>query len=152
MEVSTHVATTHCTSSLIANGPTAHWVGPQTLVGLWVEGREVDALANSGSQVNTVTSGYVCQHEFPVLPLHDLVDQPLILVGFGGMRTRLLGFVILRVQVIEIAGYNEDMVFLMVPDESEFSWHVPIVIGTCTLGRIINVIRRARWIDFQLLG
>ena len=28
----------------------------------------------------------------------------------------------------------------MVPDESEFGWRVPLVIGTCTIGWIINVI------------
>ena len=117
MEVSTHVATTHCVSSLITNGPTVHWVGPKTLVGLQVESREVD----SGSQVNTVTPSYVHQHEFPVLPLHDLVDHPVNLVGLGGTRTHSLGFVILRVRVSKITGYDEDMVFLLVPDELEFS-------------------------------
>ena len=112
-------------------------------MGLQVEGREVDALANSGSQVNTMMPGYVRQHEFPVLPLYDPVDHPLNLVGLGGTRTRLLGFVILRVWVNKIAGYDEDMVFLVVPDELEFSWHVPIVIGTCTLEKIINVMKES---------
>ena len=143
MEVSACIATTHQASSLIANGPTVHWVGPETLVGLQVEGREVDALANSGSQVNTVMPGYVHQHEFPVLPLHDLVDHPLNLVGLCSTRTHPLGFVILRVRVNEITSYDEDVVFLVVPDESEFSQCVPIVIGTCTLGRIINVIKES---------
>ena len=31
--------------------------------------------------------------------------------------------------------------FLVVPDESEFGWRVPLVVGTCMIGRIINVIR-----------
>ena len=128
---------------MIISGPTMHWVGPETLVGLWLEGREVDILADSGSQVNTVMPSYVHQHEFPVLPLCDLVDHPLNLVGLGGTRTHPLGFMILRVQVQEIAGYDEDVVFLVMSDESEFSWCVPIVIGTCTLGRIINVIKES---------
>ena len=126
---------------MIASGPIVHWVGPETLVGLWVEGREVDTLADSGSQVNTVMPSYVCQHEFPMLPLHDLVDHPLNLVGLGGMRTHSLGFVILRVQVKEIIGYDEDAVFIVMSDESEFSWCVSIMIGTCTLGRIVNMIK-----------
>ena len=144
VEVGMCVATTGHTSSLIANGTTVHLVGPDTLVGLQVEGREVDTLANSGSQMNTVMPGYVHQHEFPVLPLHDLINHLLHLVGLGGMRTRSFGFVILRVQVNEITGYNKDMVFLMVPDELEFSRHVPIVTGTCTLERIINVIKESK--------
>ena len=30
--------------------------------------------------------------------------------------------------------------FVVVPDESEFGRRVPLVVGTCTIGRIINVI------------
>ena len=112
-------------------------------MGLRVEGREVNTLADSGSQVNTVMPGYMRQYEFPVLPLHDLVDNPLNLIGLGGTRTHPVGFVILRVQVNEITGYNEDVVFLVVPNESKFSQHIPLMTGTCTLGRIVNVIKES---------
>ena len=64
-----------------------HWVDPETLVSVKVEGHKINALADSGSQVNMVMPGYVCQHEFPVLALGDLVDHPLNLVGLGGMRS-----------------------------------------------------------------
>ena len=126
---------------MITSGPTTHWVGPETLVSLWKENWEVDTLADSGSQVNTVMPNYVCQYEFPMLPLCDLVDHPLNLVGLGGTWTHPLGFVILRVQVKEIVGYDEDVVFLVVTDELEFAWCVPIVIGIFTLCRIINMIK-----------
>ena len=46
-------------------------------------------------------------------------------------------------QVWEITGYDEDVVFLMVPDESEFGQRVPLVIGTCMIGWIINVIQES---------
>ena len=59
-------------------------------------------------------------YEFPVLPLYDLVDHPFNLVGLGGTRTHPLSFVILRVLVKEIASYDEDVVFLVLPDELEF--------------------------------
>ena len=80
------------------------------------------------------------QYGFPVLLLEDLVNHPLNLVGLGRKCTSPLGFIILRMQVWKITGYDEDIVFLMVPDESEFSRRVPLVIGTCTIGQIINVI------------
>ena len=125
---------------LEAGGPILHWIRPETLVDLTTEGRNVNALADSGSQVNTITPTLVQQYGFPALPLQDLVDHPLNLVGLGGKCTSLLSFVILRVQVWEITGYDEDVVFLMVPDESEFGRRVPLVIGTCMIGRIINII------------
>ena len=101
-------------------GPTTHWLGPETLVELTVEGRNFTALADSGSQVNTITPTLVQQCGFPVLPLEDLVDYPVNLMGLGGMCTSPLKFVILHMQVQGVAGYDEDAVFLVVPDESDF--------------------------------
>ena len=128
---------------LEVGGPISHWIGPEMLVDLTTEGRNVNALADSDSQVNTITPVFVQQYGFPVLPLEALVNHPLNLIGLGGKCTSLLGFVILPVQVWEIAGHDKDVVFLVVPDESEFGCRVPLVIGTCTIGRIINVIRES---------
>ena len=108
-----------------------------------IEGRNVNTLVDSGSQVNTIMPAFVQQYGFPVLPLEDLVNHPLNLVGLVRKCTSPLGFVILRMQVREITGYDEDVVFLMVTDESKFGHRVILVIGTCTIGRIINVIRES---------
>ena len=105
---------------LEVGGPTAHWLGPKTLVELTVEGRNFTALADSGSQVNMITPALVQQYGFPVLPLEDLVDYQVNLVGLGGMCTSPLGFVILCMQVLGVTGYDEDAVFLVVSDESNF--------------------------------
>ena len=43
----------------------------------------------------------------------------------------------------EIAGYDEDIIFLVVADEYDFSRCMPLVVGMCTLGRIINVIKES---------
>ena len=137
------IATMCHASSLFNDGPTTHWLGPETLMSLKIEGHEINALVDSGNQLNTVTPVYMHQHEFPVLLLGDCVDLPLNLIGLGGMRTRPLDFVILQVQVSEIVGYDEDIVFLVVPDESEFSRHVPLGIEMCMLGRIVNVIKES---------
>ena len=110
-EVNAWVATMRGMSAAIASGPTAHWVGLETLVRLRVEDREVNALADSGRQVNTVTPNYVHCFDFPMLPLGDLIDHPLNPVRLGGTQTHPFGFVILQVWVEEIAGYNEDVVF-----------------------------------------
>ena len=70
---------------LEAGGPTSHWIGPEMLVELTVEGRYFNALADSGSQMNTITPALVQQCGFPVLPLEDLVDYLVNLVGLGGV-------------------------------------------------------------------
>ena len=60
---------------------------------------------------------------------------------------------IARLQVKEVAGYDEDVVFLVVPDESNFGKWVPIVLGTCTLVHVINVIKESEMdLDFNTLG
>ena len=94
-------------------GPILHWIGPETLVDLTIEGRNVNALVDSGSQVNMIMPALVQQYGFPVLPLGDLVDYPLNLVGLGGKCTSPLSFVILHMQVREITGYDKDIVFLV---------------------------------------
>ena len=128
---------------LEAGGPAVHWIGPETLVDLTIEGRNVNALVDSGSQVNTITPTFMEHYGFPVLPLEDLVDHPLNLVGLGGKHTSPLRFIILHMQVWEITGYDEDVVFLVVPDESKFGHRVPLVIRTCTIGQIINIIQKS---------
>ena len=105
---------------LEVGGPTSHWIRPETLVELTVEGRNFNALADSGSQVNTITPALVQQYGFHVLPLEDLVDYPLNLMGLGRKCTSPLGFVILHVQMQGITGYDKDAVFLVVPDEGPF--------------------------------
>ena len=100
---------------LEAGGPTSHWIRPETLVDLTIEGRDVNALVDSGSQVNMITPTLVQQYGFPILPLEDLVDYPLNLVGLGRKHTSPLGFVILHVQVRGITGYDKDAVFLWYP-------------------------------------
>ena len=54
------------------------------------------------------------------MPLSGLVNYPLHLVGLGGRHMCPLGFVIARLQVREVAGYDEDAVFLVIPDGSNF--------------------------------
>ena len=65
------------------------------------------------------------------------------LVGLGGMRTSPLGFVILGVQVPGVARYDEDVVFLVVSNEFNFRRRVPLVVGTCTISRLINIIHES---------
>ena len=85
-----------------------------------LEGCKAVALADSGSQVSTMTPEFVQERGYPVLPLSGLVNYPLHLVELGGQCMCPLGFVIARLQVREVAGYDEDAVFVVIPDGSNF--------------------------------
>ena len=56
-------------STIGGRGPTAHWIGSEMLVNLMIEGRNVNALADSGNQVNTITPAFM-QHGMGFLSCH----------------------------------------------------------------------------------
>ena len=70
--------------STVETGPTTRWVGLETLVDVVLEGCEALALADSGSQVNTMMQEFVQEQGYLVLPLSGLVNYPLHLVRLGG--------------------------------------------------------------------
>ena len=57
-EVNVHVTRQIWSPLLEARGPVSHWIGPETLVDFTTEGRNVNALADSGSQVSTIIPAF----------------------------------------------------------------------------------------------
>ena len=70
----------------LETGPMTRWV-----VDVMLEGCKVSALADSGSQVNTMMPEFIQEWGYLVLPLDGLMNYPLHLVGLGGQRTCLFG-------------------------------------------------------------
>ena len=42
-----------------------------------------------------------------------------------------------------VQGYNEDQIALIIPDFSNYAMRVPVILGTLTIGRVVNVMREA---------
>ena len=51
------------------------------------------------------------------------IDQPFNYEG------RLIGYVIMSVQIEGISGYNEDQVALVARSSAKFAHHIPVIIG-----------------------
>ena len=65
-------------------------------------------------------------------------------LNLGG-RTQILGYVLIRVQVEGVSGYDEDQVAFVVDDPStSFSVRVLIVLGTLTLNCIVAVMKESK--------
>ena len=101
------------------------------------------ALLDNGVQVNTITPRYVQEHSLPVGPITDLMDSKVACIGLGNSYTRLLGYVIVRFQVDGVQAYDEDQIALIIPDPSHFAKRVPILLGTPTIGQVVNVMKEA---------
>ena len=101
------------------------------------------ALLDNGAQVNTIMLRYVSEHSLQVGPITDLMGSKVTCVGLGNDYTRLLGCMVIQVQVDEIEGYDEDQIALVIPDFSNFAARVPVILGMTTIGRVINVMKEA---------
>ena len=42
-----------------------------------------------------------------------------------------------------VQGYDEDQIALVIPDFSNFATRVPVILGTPTIGRVVNVMKEA---------
>ena len=101
------------------------------------------ALLDNGAQVNTIMPRYVNEHSLQVGPITNLMGSKVTCVGLGNAYTRPLGYVVIWVQVDGVWGYDEDQIALVILDFSNFATRVPIILGTPTIGQVINVMREA---------
>ena len=92
------------------------------------------ALLNNGAQVNTIMPRYVSNHSLQVGPITDLMGSKVACVGLGNAYTRLLGYVVIWVQVDGVWGYDKDQIVLVILDFSNFTARVPVILGMPTIG------------------
>ena len=91
------------------------------------------ALLDNGAQVNTIMPRYVRDHSLQVGPITDLMGSKVACVELGNAYTRLLGYVVIQVQVDGVQGYDKDQIALVILDlsnfvarESQSSWEHPL--------------------------
>ena len=101
------------------------------------------ALLDNSAQVNTIMPRYINEHSLQVGPITDLMGSKVTCVGLGNAYTRPLGYVVIWVQVDGVWGYDEDQIALVILDFSNFATRLPIILGTPTIGRVINMMREA---------
>ena len=65
-------------------------------------------LLDNGAQVNTITPKYVSNHSLQVGPITYLMGSKVTCVGLGNAYMRLLGYIVIWVQVDGVQGYDED--------------------------------------------
>ena len=89
-----------------------------------------------------MTPEFVKAHFLDVSPLSGLVDGTLRVNGFGRLFSRPLSYIVIRVQVEGVQGYDEDQVAQVIPDPTDFGSQV--ILGKPTINQIINVIKESK--------
>ena len=92
------------------------------------------ALLDNSAQVNTIMLRDVHDHSLEVGPITDLIGSKVACVVLGNAYTRLLGYVVIQVQVDGVQGYDEDQIALVIPDFSNFAARVPVILAMPTIG------------------
>ena len=85
--------------------------------------------------------GFVKSHSFDVGLLSNPVGSQVACAGMGNALTWPLGYIVIWVQVDGVQGYDEDQIALVIPDLSTFVAWVPVILGTPTIGHIVNMIK-----------
>ena len=145
---------TQCSSSIPGAGPGesgivpdpyTRWCGIENISRITVDGEKIWALLDTGCQINTVTPRLVEALGLEVLPMKDLVgDQKKeCIIGVGGSAVQPKGYVVVNLQVDAANSYNEDAIAIVIPDASGFASRVPMIIGTCTLGRVVEAMKES---------
>ena len=99
------------------------------------------ALLNNGVQIDTIMPIYAKSHSLEMRPITDLIGERVTCVGLGNAYTQPLGYVIVKVQVDGVQGYNEDQIALVAPDLLNFTERIPIILETPTISCIISVMK-----------
>ena len=123
--------------------PFQQWIGPKNLGEAVIDGELTTCLLDNGAQLNFITPTYARWRNMNVFPLERLAEEvgnaiPPI-QGIGGIMVQPTGFVIVRVQIPCVAGYDEDQVAIVLDNPG--MKECPVILGMPTLYRVMEVIK-----------
>ena len=74
-------------------------------------------------------------------PITNLLGTKVTCVGLGNAYTRLLGYIVIQVQVDGVQGYGKDQIALVIPDLSNFAARVSVILEMPTISCIVYVMK-----------
>ena len=132
--------------------PCHRWIGPRTWGEAVINGELITCLVDNGFQLNFVTPAYVCKPVMDVFPLNRLAEEvgdaiPPI-QGIGGILVQPTSFVITRLQVPCVTGYDEDQVAIILDDPG--MKECPVILMMPTLYCVMEVIKESEIADLTI--
>ena len=121
--------------------PFQQWYGIENVAKVRINGESCTALLGNGAQINTIMPRSLSDHSLQVEPNTNHVGSKVTCIGLGNTYTRPLGYVVVWVQVDVVQGYDEDQIALVILDLSNFAALIPVILGTPTIGQVINMMK-----------
>ena len=109
------------------------WLGRDNVGCATIKGKWMPVLLDMGMNVNMITPECMVALGHQMGPLMDLCEGGITIDQPFNYKGRPIGYVIKRVQIDGISGYNKDQITLMAHSSAEFVHHVPIILGTPTM-------------------
>ena len=113
--------------------PLVNLIGRTSETNIRVEGKLVKGLVDTGSQISSITLALAMELGLVVSPL----ERVLNIEGSGGCEVPYLGITEGKVELEEVKGFEQEVVFLVVPD-SPYGKICPIQLGTKIIDAVLD--------------
>ena len=113
--------------------PLVRLIGEPNEAIIKIEGQKFDSLIDSGAQISQLTESLVKALDLKIRNLKEILP----LEGAAGVKVPYLGYVEARLEIPGVDAFNEDCLFLVMPDH-EYGQRVPVTIGTLHIDMIIE--------------
>ena len=114
-------------------------IGPRNIARVEVNGVEMKALMDSGSQVNMMTEKFLKETGLILRPLENL-GLKLGIEGSAGTDIPYLGYTEANLRLPTANNYSSDQLFLIVEQCTQFGEQVPIQVGTTFQDEILTAL------------
>ena len=114
-------------------------IGPRNIARVEVNGVEMKALMDSGSQVNMMTEKFLKKTGLILRPLENL-GLKLGIEGSAGTDIPYLGYTEANLRLPTANNYSSDQLFLIVEQCTQFGEQVPIQVGTTFQDEILTAL------------
>ena len=84
--------------------PFQGWYGIENVAKVKINGESCMALLDNSAQVNTIMPRYIKEYSLQVGSITDIMGSKVACIGLGNAYTRLLGYVVIWVQVNAVQG------------------------------------------------
>ena len=121
----------------------SHWLGRDNVGYAMIKGNQMLVLLDMGTNVNMITPECVVALGLQVGPLMDLHEGGITVNQPFNYEGQPIGYVVMRVQIDRISGYDEDQVALIAQSSAEFAHKVPIILGMPTTDRAIAMLKES---------